>query len=43
LSQRKDTEREFEIEKLLIYDEDMIRRALDKGMGLVLMSARFGN
>ncbi|MDR0820043.1 MAG: lysophospholipid acyltransferase family protein [Endomicrobium sp.] len=32
-----------EIEKLLIYDEDMIKRVLDKGRGLVLMSAHFGN
>ncbi|MDR2676606.1 MAG: lysophospholipid acyltransferase family protein [Endomicrobium sp.] len=32
-----------DIKKLLIYDENIIKKALDKGNGLILMSAHFGN
>ncbi|MDR3274760.1 MAG: lysophospholipid acyltransferase family protein [Endomicrobium sp.] len=32
-----------DIEKLLIYDEDVIKKALSKDRGLILMSAHFGN
>ncbi|MDR1926338.1 MAG: lysophospholipid acyltransferase family protein [Endomicrobium sp.] len=32
-----------EIEKLLIFDEDIIKKAFNKGKGLVLLSAHFGN
>jgi KDO2-lipid IV(A) lauroyltransferase len=32
-----------EVEKLLIYDKNMINKALARGKGLVLLSAHFGN
>ncbi|MCA6071557.1 MAG: lysophospholipid acyltransferase family protein [Endomicrobium sp.] len=32
-----------EIEKMLIYDKEIIDKALDRGKGLVLLSAHFGN
>jgi KDO2-lipid IV(A) lauroyltransferase len=31
------------IERMLVYDKDMIEKALSKGKGLVLLSAHFGN
>jgi KDO2-lipid IV(A) lauroyltransferase len=34
---------DVKIEELLVYDNDIIKSALSKGKGLVLMSAHFGN
>jgi KDO2-lipid IV(A) lauroyltransferase len=39
ISKMSDTD----VEKLLIYDENVIKKALNKGRGLILISAHFGN